>query len=83
MARLVANIPVLKAGLPPIIIPREESKAYIDAFSAYHHAVGQIRAGDLLLPDTVNLEVFTDFCQKAWQASMDLVDLVFDDQLRR
>ena len=76
LARLVANVPVLKAGLPPIIIPREERKAYIDALSAYHHVVGQIRAGDMLLPDAGNLAVFTDFCQKAWQVSMDLVDEV-------
>jgi len=33
LARLVANTPVLKAGLPPIIIPREQRKAYIDALS--------------------------------------------------
>lgn len=76
LARLVANIPVLKAGLPPIIIPKEERKAYIDALFAYHHAVGQIRAGDMLLPDAGNLEGFTDFYQKAWRASMDLVDEV-------
>jgi Fic family protein len=83
LARLVANVPVLKAGLPPIIIPREERKAYIDALSAYHHAVGQIRAGDMLLPDAGNLAVFTDFCQKAWQASMDLVDEVRRKQQAR
>jgi Fic family protein len=74
LARLVANFPVLKAGLPPIIIPREERKAYIDALSAYHHAVGQIRGGEMLLPETGNLELFTDFCKKAWQASINLVE---------
>lgn len=74
LARLVANFPVLKAGLPPIIIPREQRKAYIDALAAYHHTVGQIRAGDTLLPERGNLKVFTDFCQKAWQASIDLVE---------
>jgi Fic family protein len=83
LARLVANIPVLKAGLPPIIIPREERKAYIDALSAYHHAVGRIRAGDMLLPDAGNLQGFTDFCQKAWQASMDMVDEVRRKQQAR
>jgi Fic family protein len=83
LARLVANIPVLKAGLPPIIIPREERKAYIDALSAYHHAVGQIRAGDMLLPDAGDLEGFTDFCQKAWQSSMNLVDEVRRKQKAR
>jgi Fic family protein len=83
LARLVANIPVLKAGLPPIIIPREERKAYIDALSAYHHAVGQIRAGGMLLPDAGDLEGFRDFCQKAWRASMALVDEVRRKQQAR
>ncbi|RJP80278.1 MAG: Fic family protein [Desulfobacteraceae bacterium] len=73
LARLVANFPVLKAGLPPIIIPREERKAYIDTLSAYHHTVGQIRAGDSLLPEAGNLELFTDFCKKASQTSIDLL----------
>ncbi|MFZ0612694.1 MAG: Fic family protein, partial [Desulfobacterales bacterium] len=50
LARLVANIPVLNAGLPPIIIPREQRKTYIDELSAYHYAVRQIRAGDELVP---------------------------------
>ena len=76
LARLVANFPVLMAGLPPIIIPREQRKAYIDALSSYHHAVGQIRAGDMLLPEIGNLDEFTVFCRQAWQASIDLVDEV-------
>lgn len=62
------------AGLPPIIIPREERKVYIDALSAYYFAVGQIRAGDELLPEPDKLQAFTAFCRQAWQASIDLVD---------
>jgi Fic family protein len=83
LARLVANFPVLKAGLPPIIIPREQRKAYIDALSVYHHAVGQIRKGDMLLPETGMLESFVDFCHKAWQASKDLVEDVYRKQQAR
>jgi len=44
MARLIANLPVLRAGLPPIIIPGEQRKEYIDALSAWHLAAGQIKA---------------------------------------
>jgi Fic family protein len=74
LARLVANLPVLISGLPPILIPRESRKAYIDALSAYHFVVGQIRAGGELLPEPDELEPFTAFCKQAWQASVDLVD---------
>lgn len=83
LARLVANFPVLKAGLPPIIIPREERKAYIDALSAYHYAVGQIRAGDELVPGAVSLQGVADFCKAVWKASMDLVEDVRKKQRAR
>ncbi|MFH1981673.1 MAG: Fic family protein [Pseudomonadota bacterium] len=73
LARLVSNLPVLKAGLPPIIIPREKRKAYIETLSAYHFAVGQIRAGDELVPEIEALQHFTLFCKEAWEASMTLV----------
>jgi Fic family protein len=83
LARLVANIPVLMAGLPPIIIPREHRKAYIDTLSTYHFAVGQIRAGDELVPESESLQPFIDFCRAAWQATMDLVDEVRKRQQAR
>ncbi|WP_319408037.1 Fic family protein [uncultured Desulfosarcina sp.] len=83
LARLVANLPVLMAGLPPIIIPREQRKAYIDALSAYHYAVGQIRAGNELLPKAEKLEPFTAFCRQAWQASLDLVQEAREKQRAR
>jgi Fic family protein len=83
LARLVANLPVLMAGLPPIIIPREQRKAYIDALSAYHYAVGQIRAGNELLPKAEKLEPFTAFCSQAWQASLDLVEEAREKQRAR
>jgi len=83
LARLVANIPVLKAGLPPIIIPREQRKAYIDALSAYYYAVGQIRAGDELVPELESLQTFVDFCKAAWQATLEMVDEVRKRQQAR
>ena len=83
LARLVANIPVLKVGLPPIILPREQRKEYIDALSAYHFAVAQIRAGSELLPEPDRLQPFTAFCRQAWQASIALVDDVRKKQQAR
>ena len=83
LARLVANIPVLMAGLPPIIIPREQRKEYIDALSAYYFAVGQIRVGDELLPEPDKLQLFTEFCRQAWRDSIALVDEVRKKQQAR
>ncbi|MDY0223265.1 MAG: Fic family protein [Desulfobacterium sp.] len=83
LARLVANIPVLKAGLPPIIIPKEQRKAYIDALSEYHYAAGELRKGDELLPKRNELESFTSFCEQAWKESLVLVDEIHQKQRAR
>ena len=74
LARLTANLPVLMAGLPPIIIPREKRKDYIDTIATYHYAAGQIRAGGDLLPHPDKLQPFISFCQVAWRASITLVE---------
>jgi Fic family protein len=83
LARLVANLPVLRAGLPPIIIPREQRKEYIDALSVWHFAAGQIKAGEELLPELDKLEPFTKLCTQAWQASISLVEEARKKQLGR
>ncbi|WP_319575319.1 Fic family protein [uncultured Desulfobacter sp.] len=80
MARLVANLPVLKAGLPPVIVPREHREAYIDALSQYHYAVGKIEKGEELLPEPEALKPFAAFCKQAWRASMDLMDEIHKKQ---
>ncbi len=83
LARLVANLPVLKAGLPPVIIPKGQRKAYIDALSEYHYAAGQIKKGDDLLPNPDALNAFTAFCGQAWEESMSLVDDIHQKQQAR
>jgi len=83
MARLLANIPVLKAGFPPIIIPQERRREYIQALSKYHLAVGTITAGDDLLPAIDKLDDFKRFCQECWFESLKLVDEVHKQQRKR
>lgn len=83
LARLVSNIPVLKAGLPPVIIPREKRKHYIDSLSAYHNVAGTINAGDELLPHPDALKPFEEFCKKAWGESLALVKEIQEKQQGR
>jgi len=83
LARLVANLPVLKAGLPPIVVPREQRQQYIKALSDYHYAMGQVRAGDDLLPQKEKLQSFTDFCRQAWQVTRELVEAAHERQRQR
>ena len=83
MARLLANIPVLKAGFPPIIIPKERRREYIQSLSKYHLAVGTIVGGKELLPAIDKLNEFKKFCQESWSLSLKLVDAAYDKQRAR
>ena len=83
MARLIANIPVIMAGYPPIIIPKEGRKEYIDALSEYHLAVGTVTAKMELLPKIVKLDRFRQFCNESWSGSIKLVDEAHKKQEER
>jgi len=83
LARLIANIPVLKSGLPPVIIPVEQRKQYIDYLSAYHFAAGQMKLKDTLLPNQVELKLFISFCEYAWEGSFALVEKIQQMQHNR
>ncbi len=83
MARLLANIPVLRAGEPPILIAKEERREYLSLLSVYESATGQARLGQMLLPEPEKLEGFRQFCKKAWNTSMELVELARTQQRAR
>ncbi len=83
LARLIANIPVLKSGLPPVIIPVQKRKQYIDALSVYHFSTGQIKSGDPLLSNENALELFPRFCEQSWEESLSLVENIKKRQKRR
>ena len=73
MARLVANLPVLKSGFPPVLIDRVHRRDYLQCLSAYDLQVGPAQAGRALLPESALRGTFQNFCQGCWQASLDLV----------
>ncbi len=83
MARLVANLPVIKSGLPPIIIPQNQRRQYIDILAEYHFKAGQINAGIELLPDMDVLKPFIAFCEQAWKTSLSIVDEIHQKQRAR
>ena len=74
MARLIANVPVIMAGYPPVIIPREQRQEYIESLSEYHLAVGTVSSRNELLPEVDKLGRFKRFCAKSWSGSIKLVD---------
>ena len=83
MARLIANVPIIKAGFPPIIIPKEGRQEYIDALSEYHLAVGTLAAGSELLPEVDKLDRFKQLCSESWSQSIRLVDEAHRKQKER
>jgi Fic family protein len=83
MARLIANVPVIMAGYPPVIIPKERRQEYIEALSEYHLAVGTITAESELLPKVDKLDRFKQFCAKSWSESIKLVDDAHKKQRER
>jgi len=60
---------VIRSGLPPVIILRQQRKAYMDILAAYHVRIGRIKAGDDLVPDLDVLKPFKGFCEQAWETS--------------
>lgn len=63
MARLLANLPRLRAGLPPIVIPRERRQEYIHLLASYDLVVGPAKVGVDLLPPEGDRGPFRAFCE--------------------
>lgn len=83
LARLVANVPLLKAGLPPLVVPKEERRTYIDALARYQRRIGRITPETGVWPDPSALAPFTAFCRRCFQTTRRLVEQAFRQQRRR
>jgi Fic family protein len=73
MARLIANLPVLRGGYPPIVIPREMRSKYIDLLWEYQNAVGRIDRISQFLPQNPAISHFELFIKAEWQQTEKLV----------
>ena len=74
MARLIANLPVLAAGFPPILVPMSRRSDYIDLLWRYQNAVGHIGRGSRLLSPHPALRDFESLLLEEWQKSTSLVE---------
>jgi Fic family protein len=74
IARLVANLPALKAGYPPIIIPKEQRFNYIKTLAEYQTTHGIPAINDPLIHEGALLDKFSAFCAENWRSSMELVE---------
>lgn len=84
IARLLANVPLLRAGLPPIVIPVERRQAYIQLLADYELELGTIDRNTGVWPDRITaiphdlspLAEFTAFCDDCYASTQALVDEV-------
>lgn len=74
MARLLANLPLLAAGFPPILIPMSRRAEYIDILWRYQNAVGRIGRGSRLLPSHPALREFEALLLSEWKKTTLLVE---------
>lgn len=73
LARLVANLPVLKAGYPPIIVPKEDRFQYRETISRYQESIQNL-AGLNDLDVLPAMDEFSALCTAYWSETMRLVD---------
>lgn len=73
IARLISNIPLLKAGLPPLVINQKERRKYIKSLANYQINTGKITAQTGVWPEGAENTLFNNFCQDCYQLTQDLV----------
>lgn len=74
VARLVANLPCLKAGQIPIIIEKERRYDYIMALAEYTLTHGVPSRDTPLVHEGVAFNKFRSFCGQGWRASQSLAE---------
>lgn len=74
LARLIANLPCLKAGYPPVIIEKEKRYDYIMALADYTLTHGVPTRDTGIVHNDRCFDRFTTFCEQCWQSSRSLVE---------
>ena len=86
IARLLANVPLLSAGLPPIVISQNLRREYIDTLAAYQLSLGILTAGESgtgVWPKPNSLKPFEAYCRSSYEATQSLLDAAFALQDKR
>jgi len=83
VARLLANIPVLRAGLPPLTIPQADRRQYIQMLANYQIGVGRLSRSTGVWPEPARLSDFSDYCRANYASTRELVAAAFAAQCRR
>lgn len=76
LARLLSNLPVLKAGFPPIVVPSTDRQAYKEAISCYQATIPDLAEVDDMaaFPDNAERTRFLELCTSYWTETMTLLE---------
>ena len=86
MARLLANLPLLRSGLPPVVIRKTMAirNVYISLLQDIQEIQGTLSRGNYQFPiDPVVLAPLIGFCGKEWEQSLKLVQQAHEHQAKR
>ena len=74
VARLIANLPVLSGGFPPVVVPEERRAEYISLLWDYQIAAGPIKRGSQLLPPHPAIRAMEHLLEADWTRTVSLVE---------
>lgn len=83
MARLLANIPVLRAGLPPLLVSAAERLTYLRLLGDFSIQCSAALPGDPLVPACKERNALQDFFESQWANTLNLVAEFHDRQAAR
>ncbi len=83
IARLIANLPVLQGGFPPIVVPAEHRAEYIGLLWEYQNAVGPMTRGAQLLPPHPAIRRMERLLQDEWKKTVSIVEEARQLEIKR
>ena len=83
MARLLANIPILRAGFPPLLVSAAQRRNYLALLGDYSLSRGQPRPGEELVLAGSERDAIQAFFAEQWQSSLRLVAEFHEQQRAR
>jgi Fic family protein len=83
MARVLANVPLLKNGFPPILIHKESRRDYLLALGDYCTKFPAPNRHDHELHECEEFEAIKSFFQSQWSRTQGLIQEFKERQLQR
>jgi len=74
IARLIGNLPLLQSGLPPVVIPKERRREYIQSLAEYELACGTLTRASGAWPKPDRLDGLTRFVTECYQTTRELLE---------